>query len=54
LPAPRLWAADIVGGVEYLLIRPDVEGHRMGIWGGSYGGRMASLGMATAPKYLCS
>jgi dipeptidyl aminopeptidase/acylaminoacyl peptidase len=43
---------DIVGGAEYLLTRPEVDGQRMGIWGGSYGGRMTSLGMAAAPKYF--
>lgn len=43
---------DIVGGAEYLLTRPEVDGQRLGIWGGSYGGRMTSLGMAAASKYF--
>lgn len=45
---------DIVGAAEYLLSRPDVDPERMGVWGGSYGGRMASLAMARAPQYFAA
>ena len=42
---------DIVAAAEYLRSRPDVDPEKMGVWGGSYGGRMASLALASAPQY---
>lgn len=42
---------DIVAAAEYLLTRPDVDASKMGVWGGSYGGRMVSLALASAPQY---
>ena len=42
---------DIVAAAEYLRSRPDVDPAKMGVWGGSYGGRMASLALASAPQY---
>lgn len=42
---------DIVGAAQYLQSRPEVDPKRLGVWGGSYGGRMASLAMARAPEY---
>lgn len=43
---------DIIGAANYLLSRPDVDPKRLGVWGGSYGGRMASLAMASAPQFF--
>jgi dipeptidyl aminopeptidase/acylaminoacyl peptidase len=42
---------DIVAAAEYLRSRSDVDASKMGVWGGSYGGRMASLALASAPQY---
>jgi dipeptidyl aminopeptidase/acylaminoacyl peptidase len=42
---------DIVAAAEFLRSRPDVDPAKMGVWGGSYGGRMASLALASAPQY---
>jgi dipeptidyl aminopeptidase/acylaminoacyl peptidase len=42
---------DIIAAGEYLRSRPDVDPARMGVWGGSYGGRMVSLALASAPEY---
>jgi dipeptidyl aminopeptidase/acylaminoacyl peptidase len=43
---------DLLGAVEYLRGRPDVDGHRLGIWGASYGGLMTALGLARASDSL--
>jgi dipeptidyl aminopeptidase/acylaminoacyl peptidase len=45
---------DIVGAAKYLASRPEVDPKRMGVWGGSYGGRMASLALAEAPEYFAA
>ena len=37
---------DVLAAAEYLQTRPDVDPKRIGIWGGSYGGYLASLGLA--------
>ena len=42
---------DIVGAARYLQSLPSVDSKRMGVWGGSYGGRMTSLAMARAPEF---
>ena len=42
---------DIVAAAEYLRSRPDVDPAQLGVWGGSYGGRMVSLALASAPQY---
>ena len=39
---------DLLGAVTYLQGRSDVDGKRMGVWGGSYGGLMTALGLARA------
>jgi dipeptidyl aminopeptidase/acylaminoacyl peptidase len=39
---------DIVGAITYLRGRQDVDSHRLGIWGPSYGGLMTALGLARA------
>ena len=36
---------DVVAGARYLLSRPDVDGSRLGIWGGSYGGYLTALAL---------
>lgn len=45
---------DIVAAAEYLIHRPDVDPARLGIWGGSYGGRMTLLGLSAASKYFAA
>src|SRR5437870_13485055 len=39
---------DLLGAIIYLRRRPDVDSHRLGIWGPSYGGLMTALGLARA------
>ncbi len=39
---------DLVGAITYLRGRQDVDSHRLGIWGPSYGGLMTALGLARA------
>jgi dipeptidyl aminopeptidase/acylaminoacyl peptidase len=39
---------DLFGAVTYLRGRQDVDTHRLGIWGPSYGGFMTALGLARA------
>jgi dipeptidyl aminopeptidase/acylaminoacyl peptidase len=38
--------ADVVGAGLYLRSRPDVDGAKIGLWGGSYGGYLTGLGLA--------
>ena len=42
---------DVVGAARYLQGLPEVDPKRLGIWGGSYGGRMTSLAMGAAPEF---
>jgi dipeptidyl aminopeptidase/acylaminoacyl peptidase len=37
---------DVLAAAEYLRSRPDVDGNRIGLWGGSYGGYLTALGLA--------
>jgi dipeptidyl aminopeptidase/acylaminoacyl peptidase len=37
---------DVKAGAEYLRALPDVDGARIGIWGGSYGGFLTALALA--------
>ncbi|HYR45846.1 MAG TPA: prolyl oligopeptidase family serine peptidase, partial [Thermoanaerobaculia bacterium] len=37
---------DVVGAGRYLQARPDVDGRRIALWGGSYGGYLTALGLA--------
>ena len=37
---------DVVAGAEYLKTRADVDGVRIGIWGGSYGGYLTAMALA--------
>ncbi|MGH9366348.1 MAG: prolyl oligopeptidase family serine peptidase, partial [Thermoanaerobaculia bacterium] len=39
---------DVAGAGLYLRGRPDVDGARIGLWGGSYGGYLTALGLARA------
>lgn len=39
---------DVMGAGLYLRNRPDVNPHRIGLWGGSYGGYLTALGLARA------
>jgi len=39
---------DVEGAGLYLRGRPDVDPHRIGLWGGSYGGYLTALGLARA------
>ncbi|RPI17961.1 MAG: S9 family peptidase [Acidobacteriales bacterium] len=39
---------DVLGAGQYLKGRPDVDGKRVGLWGGSYGGYLTALGLARA------
>jgi Dipeptidyl aminopeptidases/acylaminoacyl-peptidases len=43
---------DLVGAITYLRTRRDVDSHRLGVWGGSYGGFMTALGLARASDAL--
>jgi dipeptidyl aminopeptidase/acylaminoacyl peptidase len=36
---------DVVAAGKYLQSRPDVDGRRIGLWGGSYGGYLTALGL---------
>jgi dipeptidyl aminopeptidase/acylaminoacyl peptidase len=37
---------DIVAGGKYLRSRSDIDGKRIGLWGGSYGGYLTAMGLA--------
>jgi dipeptidyl aminopeptidase/acylaminoacyl peptidase len=39
---------DVMGAGLYLKSRPDVDPHRIGVWGGSYGGYLTALALARA------
>jgi dipeptidyl aminopeptidase/acylaminoacyl peptidase len=45
---------DIIAAAKYLQSRPDVDPKRLGVWGGSYGGRMTLLALAQAPQYFAA
>ena len=45
---------DLLGAITYLRGRQDVDSHRLGIWGGSYGGLMTALGLARASDALAA
>jgi dipeptidyl aminopeptidase/acylaminoacyl peptidase len=45
---------DIVGAITYLRGRQDVDSHRLGVSGDSYGGFMAELGLARASDALAA
>ncbi|GBC77530.1 Dipeptidyl aminopeptidase 4 [bacterium HR08] len=37
---------DVVAAAKYLQRRPEVDPHKIGLWGGSYGGYLTALGLA--------
>ena len=39
---------DVMGAGLFMRNRPDVDGARIGLWGGSYGGYLTALGLARA------
>lgn len=39
---------DVMGAGIYMRNRPDVAPHRIGLWGGSYGGYLTAMGLARA------
>jgi dipeptidyl aminopeptidase/acylaminoacyl peptidase len=45
---------DLLGAVTYLQGRKDVDSHRLGIWGASYGGLMTALGLARASDAIAA
>jgi dipeptidyl aminopeptidase/acylaminoacyl peptidase len=45
---------DITGAARYMIGRPDVDSKKLGVWGGSYGGRMTSLALAAAPEFFAA
>lgn len=45
---------DIIGAARYLLSRPEVDPKRLGVWGGSYGGRMTLLALSRASQYFAA
>src|SRR5690242_10506282 len=45
---------DLLGAITYLQGRQDVDSHRLGIWGPSYGGFMTALGLARASDALAA
>lgn len=45
---------DIIAAAKYMQSRPTVDPKRLGVWGGSYGGRMTLLALAAAPEYFAA
>jgi dipeptidyl aminopeptidase/acylaminoacyl peptidase len=45
---------DVTGAGLYLRGRPDVDGARIGLWGGSYGGYLTALGLARASELFAA
>ena len=45
---------DLLGAITFLQSRQDVDSHRLGIWGASYGGLMTALGLARASDALAA
>lgn len=45
---------DIIGAAKYMQSRSSVDPKRLGVWGGSYGGRMTLLALAAAPEYFAA
>jgi dipeptidyl aminopeptidase/acylaminoacyl peptidase len=44
---------DVVAGNEFLQHQPNVDPHRIGIWGGSYGGYLTALALARNSDRFC-
>jgi dipeptidyl aminopeptidase/acylaminoacyl peptidase len=41
---------DVIGSGLYLKSRADVDGSKIGLWGGSYGGYLTAMGLVKAPE----
>jgi dipeptidyl aminopeptidase/acylaminoacyl peptidase len=51
MPAHSVWRGaseynDVLAGAHYLQSLPIVDSHRIGLWGGSYGGFLTAMGLA--------
>jgi dipeptidyl aminopeptidase/acylaminoacyl peptidase len=46
--------ADVTGAARWLAARADVDGRRIALWGGSYGGYLTALGLARAPELFAA
>jgi dipeptidyl aminopeptidase/acylaminoacyl peptidase len=51
MPAHSVWRGaseynDVLAGARYLQSLPIVDSHRIGLWGGSYGGFLTAMGLA--------
>jgi dipeptidyl aminopeptidase/acylaminoacyl peptidase len=45
---------DVTGAARWLAARDDVDGRRIALWGGSYGGYLTALGLARAPELFAA
>lgn len=45
---------DVLGAGRYMQSRDDVDGKRIGVWGGSYGGYLTALGLAREPDLFAA
>jgi len=45
---------DVLGAGLYLRNRPDVDGRRIGLWGGSYGGYLTAMGLSRASSLFAA
>ncbi|MDE1918382.1 MAG: prolyl oligopeptidase family serine peptidase [Sphingomonadales bacterium] len=45
---------DILGAIDFLRARPDIDPRRIGSWGASYGGLMTALGLSRASNLLAA
>lgn len=41
---------DVVAAAKYLQSLPEVDGNKIGLWGGSYGGYLTAMGLARNPE----
>jgi dipeptidyl aminopeptidase/acylaminoacyl peptidase len=46
--------SDVLGAGLYLQSRPDVDGKRIGVWGGSYGGYLTALALSRASNLFAA
>jgi dipeptidyl aminopeptidase/acylaminoacyl peptidase len=41
---------DVVAAAKFLQLLPEVDGNKIGLWGGSYGGYLTAMGLARNPE----
>jgi dipeptidyl aminopeptidase/acylaminoacyl peptidase len=41
---------DVVAAARFLQLLPEVDGNKIGLWGGSYGGYLTAMGLARNPE----